>query len=214
MEKKKIEIMSEDNMTGEHMTEEDNSKTGDKVAEENETSDTSVNEAPLSNEEILKKELEETKAQANQNWESFLRARADYENFKKRAEQQISAGTITGKRIIIDRLLEVIDNFERALNIDETKADVKNILIGVRMIYKQLKGVLEDEGVKEISTVGNIFDPRFHEAVETVTSDKYKDEEIVEECLKGYTFKDSVLRPAHVKVARVPADSIPKDINI
>ena len=85
----------------------------------------SVNEKSLSNEENLKKELEETKAQSNQNWESFLRARADYENFKKRAEQQISAGTITGKRIIIDRVLEVLDNFERALNIDESKADVK-----------------------------------------------------------------------------------------
>ena len=96
----------------------------------------------------------------------------------------------------------------------KVKQMLKNILIGVRMIYKQLKGVLEDEGVKEIPTVGNIFDPKFHEAVETVTSDKHKDEEIVEECLKGYTFKDNVLRPAHVKVARVPADLFPKDINI
>jgi molecular chaperone GrpE len=208
MEKKKIEIVSEDDVTGDHISKEEdnNSEKRDEISDEN----ISFNEKSISDEVNLKKELEEAKSLANQNWESFLRARADYENFKKRAEQQISAGTITGKRIIIDRVIEVLDNFERALNFDESKADVKNILIGVRMIYKQLKGVLEDEGVKEIPTTGTIFDPRFHEAVETVTSDKHKDEEIVEECLKGYTFKDNVLRPAQVKVARVSADT-PED---
>jgi molecular chaperone GrpE len=196
--KKKIDIASEENMS---------ENTEAKSMEENMSGDKSEADGvtPLSEEENLKKELEKTKALASENWESFLRARADYENFKKRAEFQISAGTITGKRIVIEKILEVLDNFERALNFDESKADVKNILIGVRMIYKQLKGVIEEEGVKEIPTTGNIFDPKLHEAVETVVSDKHKDEEIVEECLKGYTFKDAVLRPAQVKVARVPA---------
>jgi len=157
----------------------------------------------LTKEERLKKELDEAKAKATENWENFLRARADYENFKKRAEQQIASSSIKGKKIIVENLLEVIDNFERALNVDESKTDAKNILIGVRMIHKQLMGILEDEGLKQITTKGEMFNPRFHEAIETVTSDKHKDEEIVDEVLKGYMFKDEIIRPAKVKVARV-----------
>ncbi len=118
-----------------------------------------IQEKSLTKEELLRKELEEVKALAAENRESFLRARADYENLKKRTEQQLSNSISIGKRVVIEKLLDVLDNFERALNVDESKADVKNILIGVRMIYKQLKGVLEEEGVKVVPTVGNIFDP-------------------------------------------------------
>jgi molecular chaperone GrpE len=210
--KRKIEVFSEneksENSEEDHLnqeTPENHTLPGDDTISSGGIS--SEVEESITEEERLKKELEETKIVASENWESFLRARADYENFKKRAEQQISAGTITGKRIIIEKLLEVIDNFERALNFDESKVDVKNLLIGVRMIYKQLRGVLEEEGVKEVPTVGNIFDPKFHEALESVISDKYKDEEIIEECVKGYSFKDNILRPAKVKVARIPEKS-------
>ena len=108
------------------------------------------------------------------------------------------------KKSVVEKLLEVLDNFERALNVDENTVKAKDVLTGVRMIYKQLKGVLEEEGLKAVPAVGELFDPRFHEAIATLTSGDYKDEEIVDEFLKGYTFKEELVRPAKVRVSRLP----------
>lgn len=208
--KRKIEVTSEDDFEN---NKEDLQETQVSSSENKDIEEGNMEEKILKNTEEteedtfielekLKKELEEVKAKERDNRESFLRARADYENLRKRSEAQVGMGILRGKKAIVSSILDVLDNFERALNVDETTVSAKNILIGVRMIHKQLKSVLEDEGLKEIDTLGNIFDPRYHEAVESVISNEYKDEEIIGEFVKGYQFKDELLRPAKVKVAR------------
>jgi len=221
--RKKIEVISEEDnkkvdniepdVKGQDGTEEDGNERIVEADKEMEKKESEVKEEfdvreekkeDFTEEEKLRQELEKNKITAAEYRESFLRARADYENLKKRSDNQISLSLIRGKRLLIERLLEVLDNFERALNVDENTVKARDVLIGVRMIYKQLNGLLEDEGLKPVATVGSVFDPRLHEALETVFSDEYEDEEIVGEFLKGYVFKDELVRPAKVKVSRIP----------
>ena len=100
-------------------------------------------------------------------------------------------------------VLPVIDNFERALQVPQDKVadDVKSFIDGYEMIYKQLLGVLEKEGVTKIDAVGKPFDPNYHQAVMRVPSDEYDDDVVVEVLQEGYLLGDKTLRPAMVKVA-------------
>ena len=104
---------------------------------------------------------------------------------------------------VITNILPVIDNFERALQVPQDKVadDVKSFIDGYEMIYKQLLGVLEKEGVTKIDAVGKPFDPNYHQAVMRVPSDEYDDDVVVEVLQEGYLLGDKTLRPAMVKVA-------------
>ena len=95
-------------------------------------------------------------------------------------------------------LLPVLDNFERVINKEDTPDDVKNYLEGFKLIYKQLKDILEANDIKEIEALGKEFDPMYHQSV-TMRKDDTKESGIVLEVYqKGYTYKDKVLRPAMV----------------
>jgi molecular chaperone GrpE len=148
-------------------------------------------------------ELQKLKAERDTLLDRLARAQAEFENARKRAlrEQQDFRDFATIDTI--KSLLPVIDSFERAL---QAKSDSSDFRSGVELIYKQLQDVLTKWGVQPIAAKGQPFDPRFHEAIEMVETTDAPDHEVVEEWQRGYKYKDRLLRPAMVKVAKNPGN--------
>jgi molecular chaperone GrpE len=130
----------------------------------------------------------------------YLRLQADYQNLKKRTEKEKSDIYAFANEKLSGELLNVIDNFERAMAHIEDSND-KNLANGMIMIFKQLKEVLEKNGIKEIDAQGEMFDPNCHHAVLTSENDEVESGRVIETLQKGYTLKGKVIRPAMVKVA-------------
>ncbi|MFC5532101.1 nucleotide exchange factor GrpE [Cohnella yongneupensis] len=138
-------------------------------------------------------------AEDNQN--RYLRAQADFDNFRRRTmkEKEELAQYATSK--LVGQLLPVLDNFERALAANGEGAQSDSFAKGVDMIYRQLSQVLEAEGLKPMDAVGQPFDPEHHQAIMQVESDEYEEGTVVEVIQSGYWLKDKVIRPAMVKVS-------------
>lgn len=133
----------------------------------------------------------------------YIRLQADFANFKKRtASEKLQISEVV-KMEVLQNVLPVIDNFERALQVPQDKLtdELKSFVDGYEMIYKQLITVLEKEGVTKIDAVGKPFDPNYHQAVMRVASDEYDNDVVVEVLQEGYLLGDKTLRPAMVKVA-------------
>ena len=125
---------------------------------------------------------------------------AEFENFRNRTEKEKSQMYMVGARDVIEKLLPVVDNFERGLkSIPEDQKDGP-VASGMEMIYKQLITVLTDLGVTPIEAVGQEFDPNFHNAVMHAEDEELGENTISEEFQKGYKYKDAVLRHSMVKV--------------
>jgi molecular chaperone GrpE len=133
--------------------------------------------------------------------DKLLRQMAEFDNFRKRTEKEKSTMYEIGAKDIIEKLLPVVDNFERGFSTvtDEDKEDA--FVTGMEMVYKQLMTMLETVGVKPIEAVGQEFNPDLHNAVMHVEDETVGDNIIVEEFQKGYTYRDSVVRYSMVKVA-------------
>ena len=131
----------------------------------------------------------------------LTRQMAEFDNFRKRSEKEKSQMYEIGAKDVIEKILPVVDNFERGLQglTEEEKADP--FVEGVDKIYKQLMTTLEGIGVKPIEAVGQEFDPDFHNAVMHVEDEAFGENTIAEEFQKGYTYRDSVVRHSMVKVA-------------
>ena len=129
------------------------------------------------------------------------RQMAEFDNFRKRTEKEKAAMFEVGAKSVVEKILPVIDNFERGLKAvtEEQKGD--SFVQGVEMTYKQLMTVLESIDVKAIEAVGKEFDPNLHNAVMHVDDESVGESVIVEEFQKGYTYRDSVIRYSMVKVA-------------
>ncbi|MBR2756778.1 MAG: nucleotide exchange factor GrpE [Exiguobacterium sp.] len=169
--------------------------------EENES--TESNEDEVLNAEIvekssegtdLEKEIEALKA-------SELRIRADFDNFRRRTNEENAQRIKFASQSVIEKLIPLIDNFERALQVNATSEDAKQIQSGVEMIYRQLLDVLNSEQVEVIEAVGQPFDPNFHQAVMQEPSDEFESGIVTMELQKGYTMHGRVIRPSMVKVA-------------
>lgn len=133
----------------------------------------------------------------------YMRLQADFANFKKRtAGEKLQISEVV-KMEVLQNVLPVVDNFERALQVPQDKLtdELKSFVDGYEMIYKQLMTVLEKEGVVKIDAVGKPFDPNYHQAVMRVASDEYDNDVVVEVLQEGYLLGDKTLRPAMVKVA-------------
>ncbi len=130
------------------------------------------------------------------------RLMAEFENFRKRTEKEKSAMFEIGAKSVIEKLLPVVDNFERGLASvsEEARADA-GFANGMEMIYKQLMKMLEDVGVTPIEAVGQEFDPNLHNAVLHVENDEVGENIIVMEFQKGYKYRDTVVRHSMVQVA-------------
>ena len=133
--------------------------------------------------------------------DKLLRQMAEFDNFRKRTEKEKSAMYEIGAKDIIEKLLPVVDNFERGFTsvAEGNKEDA--FVTGMEMVYKQLMTMLEGVGVKPIEAVGQEFNPDLHNAVMHVEDETVGGNIIVEEFQKGYTYRDSVVRYSMVKVA-------------
>ena len=128
------------------------------------------------------------------------RQMAEFDNFRKRTSKEKEQMFSMGEKSVIEKMLPVVDNFERGLAaVPENEKD-SAIVSGMEMVYKQLIKQLEDLGVKPIEAVGKEFDPNFHNAVMQVESDKFETGVVAQEFQKGYTYHDMVIRHSMVGV--------------
>ncbi len=146
-------------------------------------------------------ELETLRAEVEEQQQRLLRVQADFDNFRRRTQKEKEELGKYASAKLITELLPVIDNFERAIASGEQGADVTSYAKGVEMIFRQLEGVLGTEGLKAMESVGQPFNPEFHQAIMQVETDEHEEGIVVEEVQKGYMLKDKVLRPAMVKVS-------------
>jgi molecular chaperone GrpE len=153
----------------------------------------------------LQDQLAAANARADDNYNQFLRAVADLDNFKKRTERDLRKMLVDRRRILIERFLPVLDNLERALESDASGDALRG---GIEQTLRGFKAVLQAEGVRAIDVEGKAFDPSVAEAIGTATaSDGIAEDTVVEVSEKGYTIDGELLRPAKVIVAKRLAES-------
>ena len=148
----------------------------------------------------LETQLEQARQEAAENWNKYLRERADMENFRKRQERIAADRLQREKKALFQNILGVMDNVERALAYQDTM-DRQGLQQALRMVLWQMNEVLRSEGLTPVPTVGEVFDPYVHEAIEVVEDSDQPEGMVVEEVLKGYKLGDETLRPARVKVS-------------
>ncbi len=133
--------------------------------------------------------------------DKVMRQMAEFENFRKRTEKEKQAMFETGARSVIEKILPVVDNFERGFATIEPDDQEDAFVGGMKMVYKQMMTELENINVKPIEAVGKEFDPNFHNAVMQVASEEYESGIVAQEFIKGYTYRDNVVRHSMVAVA-------------
>ena len=196
MEQETVEIPIEDGAEEAEVKEE-------QPAEEAEAAEETAEEAP---EEPAEEPAGETEAGAetadagaDAMTAKYMRLMADFQNFKKRTAKEKQDIYAYGNEKLIISMLEVLDNFDRA--IDQGSTDTK-FAQGMDMIYEQFMGVLKKAGLSEIEALGADFDPNFHSAVMMEDTDEYESGKVSGVVAKGYTLNDKVIRPSMVKVAK------------
>ena len=165
-------------------------------AGEESSSETPENKAPAS---VKEKALIE-KVTALE--DKVKRQMAEFDNFRKRTTKEKDKMFSMGEKNVIEKMLPVVDNFERGLAAIPEEEKGGALASGMEMIYKQLYKQLEDLGVKPIEAVGKEFDPNFHNAVMQVASEEYESGYVAQEFLKGYTYHDTVIRHSMVGVVQ------------
>ena len=130
------------------------------------------------------------------------RQMAEFENFRKRTDKEKQAMFETGAKSVIEKILPVIDNFERGFATVEAEDEDDAFVGGMKMVYKQMMTELENIGVKPIEAVGQEFDPNLHNAVMQVENDELESGTVAQELMKGYTYRDSVVRHSMVSVVQ------------
>ena len=133
--------------------------------------------------------------------DKYMRTFAEFDNFRKRSEKEKAAMFEVGAKSIIEKILPVIDNFERGFSTVEEEDKEDAFVKGMDMVYKQMLSTLEEAGVKAIEAVGQQFDPNLHNAVMHIDDENFGENEVAEEFQKGYTYRESVVRHSMVKVA-------------
>ncbi len=218
MEKEKTEIPEEEIKevsSGEKEQEVSKVDSGDMPGQDTETADEtekkeSSPEAEGSEKEkdkkgFRKKSKEDKKTEAlnariEELEDKVKRQLAEFENFRNRTEKEKSAMFETGAKSVIEKILPIVDNFERGLAGLSEEEKTQPFATGMIMVYKQFQTELENMGVKAIEAVGQEFNPDFHNAVMQVESDEYESGVVAQEMMKGYTYRDTVIRHSMVGV--------------
>ncbi|GIN75012.1 nucleotide exchange factor GrpE [Bacillus paralicheniformis] len=192
--------MAEEKQTEELNEQEELNETEAETAEAEQTA--AEADAPVEDTqtEMLEKQLKELQERLEEKENKLLRVQADFENYKRRARLDLEAAEKYRSQRIISELLPALDNFERALQIDPDNEQTKSLLQGMEMVHRQILDALKNEGVEQIPSVGEQFDPNMHQAVMQVEDEAYESNAVVEELQKGYKLKDRVIRPSMVKV--------------
>lgn len=149
----------------------------------------------------LQTELASAKAQAEENRNLYLRALADFDNYKKRVDRMISDRSDAGRRDLLKRILDVLDSLDRAAAFRQQGTPPEQLVDGVLATAKQFATILETEDVRPIDVVGKPFDPAVAEAVGTRPNLDVPEHTVLDEARKGYRIGDDVLRPAQVIVS-------------
>jgi molecular chaperone GrpE len=150
---------------------------------------------------VLKAELAQAKAKEEEHYNQFLRLQAEFDNYRKRTQKEKAELVKYATEGLVEQLLPVLDNFERAADAAQANPDIAAFSQGVDMIFRQLLTALNKEGLKAIEALGQPFDPNLHEAVLRVESEEHPENTVIEELQKGYYLKEKVLRPCMVKVS-------------
>ena len=150
----------------------------------------------------LNKKEDSYKEKIDQLEDRVKREMAEFENFRKRTDKEKQAMFDTGAKSVIEKILPVVDNFERGLATVPEESKEDPFVDGMNRIYKQLMTELENIGVKPIEAVGQEFDPNLHNAVMQVESDEYESGVVAQELQKGYTYHDMVVRHSMVGVVQ------------
>lgn len=153
-------------------------------------------------------ELEALRQQLEEANESLLRLRADFANYRKRMQAEQARWEERAVADFVRSILPVLDNLERAISVADDNASPESPawLEGVNLVVRQFRDILAGHGVEPIDATGKPFDPHYHEALAQVETDQVPENHIVEEFQRGYRFKDQVLRPSLVSVAKSPGD--------
>ena len=191
--KKKTKTKAEEVQNEKEMTEE----TAETTAETTEGEAPGDCEATETAEETVK---DKTQEKIDELEDKVKRQLAEFENFRKRTEKEKATMFEAGAKSVIEKILPVIDNFERGLATTKEEDKTNPHVEGMNMIYKQLMTELDKLEVKPIEAVGQEFNPDFHNAIMQVESDEYESGIIAQELLKGYTYRDSVIRHSMVAV--------------
>ena len=149
---------------------------------------------------VLEDKIKKLEEEANTWKTDYYKVFADMENLKRRLQNEHQNHLKFALQSFIEELLPVLDNFERSLNVKEPSEEVQSFLKGNQMIYNQLMGILEKNGVEVIEAAGKEFDPNVHQAVMMVSDENFESGVVVEELQKGYKLKDRVIRASLVKV--------------
>ena len=198
-EEKNIPIENETTEEIKEETAEASEETAEEAAAE-ETAETETEPEEKKEEAPEEKEESEAEKQLADMNAKYIRLMADFQNQKKRFEKEKADIYQFANEDIVKSLLEVIDNFERAL--DASQDDGSKFREGMEMIFKQLMGALEKAGVSEIKALGEEFDPNFHNAVMMEETDEFESNKVSGVMQKGYTLNSKVIRPSMVKVAQ------------
>lgn len=184
----------EENLTpeGEDLPEEENNTPGEEAASEDKKEEKSKTSF------FGKKKKDKSEQKVEELTDRLKRTMAEFDNFRKRTEKEKSSMYIIGAKEIVEKILPVVDNFERGL---AQAPEDDPFAEGMKMIYKQMMTAFDEMGVKPIEAVGKEFDPNLHNAVMHVEDESVGENIVVEEFQKGYTYKDFVVRHSMVKVA-------------
>lgn len=206
MTEKDESVKSNSEYTEEQEVKNEDTSTVENVEDTTSDSDNSSNDS--SNEESSEEtavdpkdeEIQQLQLKANENEEKYLRLYAEFENYKRRIQKENETNkTYQSQRVLTD-ILPTIDNIERALQIEGDDESFKSLQKGVQMVHESLLRALKDNGLEEIESEGQAFDPNFHQAIVQDDNPDFKSGDITQELQKGYKLKDRVLRPSMVKV--------------
>ena len=149
----------------------------------------------------------EAKAEALRFKEQWMRSAADFDNFRKRSRKELEDTRKAGREELLKDLLPVFDNLERAMTSAERATEVKPVADGLKMVLRQFTDTLGRSGITKVPTVGNLFDPTLHEAIQQVETDEHPPGTVVAEVQPGYVQGERLVRAAMVVVAKPKASS-------
>jgi molecular chaperone GrpE len=187
-----------------------NDQSADAIAAAPAPTDAEGPPATIETTNVTPEQLEELKtlaAKADDHWQRLLRTTADFDNFKKRAAREKQEAIKFANESLMGKIIPVLDNFEMALTATQNASaeGLKSLQDGIAMIHSQLKTVLTDAGLEEVDATGKPFDPNLHEAVSQQESAEVAEGNVLQQLRKGYRFRERLLRPATVIVAKKPA---------
>ena len=166
----------------------------------------------------LNEELEAKKKEAEDSYERLQRVSADFENYKKRTSREMEDFRKFANETLLEEILTVADNLERAIeaasdkkSADDKKDGESGVLKGVDLTLAGVFKIFEKFNVKQLKSVGEPFDPSFHQAIMREKNDGYPENTVIKEAMKGYTIHDRLLRPAMVVVSETSGDKIKEE---